>query len=236
MRTIDRRLGLSIFVRDERVALLDLIENTHTYFDEIVVLDTGSTDNTQKELHKLEAIMWPKLQIYLLNIPLDADHFHFGQVRSTAAHLNHCGYVFMLDVDERITPHDLQILTTDCHRDALSLGWPAVAFQRHNWYDSPEERKSENREVLPDWQVRMIRNDGTHRWQRPVHETCMGGPVWHWDASTMGYDKIWLHHHHMWFKKDQKPVDRNKLYEDLKWSDPRWTHTYEQERWWEENK
>lgn len=229
MRMIDRRLGLSIFVRDERVALQDLLEEVRDYFSEIVVLDTGSTDGTWDYLFEQETQMWPKLQVYRLNVPRDAEHFHFGQVRSIAAHLNHCGYVFMLDADERISKDDLAHLTNICFGLALQHGWPAVAFPRHNWYDGPTERLKENTAVLPDWQVRMIRNDGTHRWQRPVHEVLMMGPEWHWNPACVGYDKVWIHHHHPWFKKDQPPVNRDIFYENLKQSDERWVHTYEME-------
>lgn len=220
-----------MMVRDEHDAIKGLLEEVAPYFGEIVVLDTGSEDRTWQYLLSQEPLLWPKLQIYQLKIPQDVEHFNFGEVRSVAAHLNHCGYVFMLDADERLTKTDLEHLTK-CHNDALRAGWPAVAFPRHNWYDSPEERKNENKDILPDWQVRMIRNDGTHRWQRPVHEVCMEGPVWRWDDGTIGYEQLWLHHHHMWFKKDQKPMDRHEFYKQLEASDPRWLHTYKREELW----
>jgi len=229
MRIIDRRLGLSMFVRNEYEAMRSLLEETIPFFSEIVVLDTGSDDQTWDYLREQEPLLWPKLQIYRINVPMDGEHFNFGQVRTIAAHLNHCGYVLMIDADERIDRTDLEQLTNICHGAALFKGWPAVAFPRHNWYDAPHERKKENADVLPDWQVRLIRNDGTHRWQRPVHEVCMVGPEWRWDPGVIGYDRIWLHHHHPWFKRSQTPVDRNKLYNDLKKSDKQWTHTYERE-------
>ena len=102
--------GFSVFVRNEMQSLPELLTLVEPYVEEIVVLDTGSTDGLWPYLRSLESEKFPKIRPYRLNIPFDAEHFNFGYTRSVAAHLNKCEYVLMLDADERMNSAEISIL------------------------------------------------------------------------------------------------------------------------------
>jgi len=230
MIPLNSKLGFATFVHNEIQALPGLLEDVLPFVDEITVVDTGSSDGTWEYLRAMELKhfdMVPKLRPYRLRIPFDPDHFDFGYVRSVAAHLNHCGYVFMLDADERMEREHLEKLVS-WHKLALDNKWPAMAFPRRNWYDSPETRQLENEEPWPDWQLRLIRNDGTIYWRRPVHEVALWGPLGYW-SRPMGCHSVVIHHHHDWFKSlatEPRTEDLNTAYRLLAKSDPEWADSY----------
>jgi hypothetical protein len=173
---MDNRLGFSVFVRDEIQSIPDLLESVRPYFDEITVLHTGDDNPVWKHLRHLEKTWFPQFRPYRLNIPFDAEHFHFGYARSVAAHLNKCGYVMMLDADERMTAKSLARIRDYWHPLMLKNKWDALAFPRRAWRDGPTEMQDQDTSPYPDLQIRLIRNDGTVWWRRPVHEACLYGP------------------------------------------------------------
>jgi hypothetical protein len=230
LRQVDDRLGFSTFVGREISALPGLLQSVRRHFDDIVVVCTNSLpdDGTWAYLRELEHQWYPLLRPYRLAVPLEAGAFDFGYLRSTAAHLNTCGYVFMLDADERVTDEHLTSLK-GIHGMALDRDVQVLAFRRHHWYDGPQVRRAENKAAWPDWQPRMIRNNGNIWWRRPVHETALYGPtgVWH---NTIGIGDIVIHHHHDWFHPDKDlPAHKSVLYKELAASDPEWTLSFEKE-------
>ena len=227
MRTpsVDERLGFSVFVRDEIHALPDLLELVRPVFDEIVVLHTGEDNPAWRYLRTLEQDWWPQVRPYRLNIPFDAEHFHFGYARSTAAHLNKCGYVMMLDVDERMSPGDLEKIRDFWHPKALENRWPALAFPRRAWRDGPAEMKDEDCSTYPDWQIRMIRNDGTVWWRRAVHEACLYGPASKLVDAVSTTEHI--NHFHGHYRRLRGAADiHHILYLAMAAADEEWIETF----------
>jgi hypothetical protein len=224
MRSVDDRLGFSTFVGHEMNALPGLLQSVQTYFDEIVVVCTNTLpdDGTWEYLRDLERQWFPAFRPYRLAVPFEAGAFDFGYIRSAAAHLNSCGYVFMLDADERVTSNHLEALR-GVHKKALAYDLQILAFQRHNWYDGPFKRESENKAVWPDWQSRMIRNNGVIWWRRPVHEKTLYGPLSKYH-DVVGCGDVVIHHHHDWFHKDA--TNKAEVYTALAASDPEWRPSY----------
>lgn len=226
MRPVDNRLGFSTFVGHEVDALPGLLQSIQGHFDEIVVVCTNRLpdDGTWAYLRELERQWWPILRAYRLAVPLEAGAFDFGYIRSTAAHLNSCGYVFMLDADERVTPEHLDKLHK-VHKMTLANEIQILAFPRHNWYDGPFERKSENKAVWPDPQGRMIRNNGVVWWRRPVHEKILYGPDNRYH-NMLGCADVVIHHHHDWFHEGKDITGKAAVYAELAASDPEWRPSY----------
>ena len=87
------RLSLSMIVRDEAARLRDCLESVRDFVDEMVVLDTGSSDGTAAiavacgaSLHRME---WPG---------------DFAPARNRALELTSGEWVLVLDADERLQP------------------------------------------------------------------------------------------------------------------------------------
>lgn len=221
--------GFSIFVRNEMKSLPELMDLVIPYVEEVVVFDTGDSDGTWNYLRDLERKQFDqrcKVRPYKLNIPFDADHFNFGHARSIAAHLNKCEYVLMLDADERMAPKDLMTIRDTLVPNMKANDWYSATFRRHNWYTSPGETPgSYDEKSYPDWQTRLIKNDGTVWWRRPVHEACLYGP----EGKQINSVQVDMHieHWHTHFRKLKNDDGSwNYVYIDMAESDPEWKDTY----------
>lgn len=223
---MNEQLGLSTFVRNEEHSLPGLLEEALPYFDEIVVLDTGSDDGTWDYLRGMERQWAYQVRAYRLNIPLEPGYFHFGYVRSIAAHLNRCDYVVMLDADERIEGKDLWKIRNKWFPKAVEEDWYAMSFPRYNWTGSPVDQGDFDEDAYPDWQTRFIKNNGSVWWRRPVHEIIRYGPR-SLDVNTVGIPDVHIHHYHDHFKKNKDLFeDRNAFYQKLAASDREWMDSY----------
>jgi tetratricopeptide (TPR) repeat protein len=86
-------LSLSMIVRDEAAQIEDCLRSVQGFVDEMVVVDTGSTDNTpalaQAMGARVEQIEWPG---------------DFAPARNQALHWVNGDWVLVLDADERLRP------------------------------------------------------------------------------------------------------------------------------------
>jgi glycosyltransferase involved in cell wall biosynthesis len=218
-------LGFSIFVKDEMVALPDLIQSITPHFSDIVVLDTGSTDGTWEWLREQERA--GTLRPYRIGIPFNAKNFHYGYVRSMAAHLNRGEWVMMLDADERMREADLLALGTVVGKAHVG-GFLCITFPRNNWNDAPDVEKSRDGQsgaAYPDRQTRCIRNNKKVWWRRAVHEVIMMGPDK--DGVPRVDCNLHIQHYHVHFK-GLKSDDGSfhKVYDELTKADPDWIGTF----------
>jgi len=219
---VQHALGFSTFVKDEMRALPELLDLIVNRFDDVVVVDTGSTDGTWEMLRTREG--QGQLRPYRICVPFDAQHFHFGYIRSMAAHLCHTDWVMMLDADERMKPEDLDKLRGEVIR-AHAMGAKCLSFPRYNWLDGPPGTNY-NESSYPDLQARCILNNGSVWWRRPVHEVVIhSGP--YVAMPPMIVSGLHIHHFHDHFRK-AKGDDGSwvKTYAELAKADPEWTRTY----------
>lgn len=215
------QLGFSTFVKNEIHSIQGLLDNVNGRFDYYVVVDTGSTDGTWEFLRRFEAKTDGAVHVYQLNIPFEANTFHFGYVRSVAAHLNKAPWVMMLDADERMDPDDLMRIEAFILQ-ASKLGHQALAFPRYNWEGPPGENEIYRADTYPDLQVRAIANNGWVRWHGPVHEVACAGPKVK-PVEWLQTD-IHIHHYHWHFRdlKDDKGHSY-RVYDELNRANPNWT-------------
>jgi (heptosyl)LPS beta-1,4-glucosyltransferase len=114
------RLSAVLITRNESELLADCLQSIR-FVDEIVVLDSGSTDNTQELALAAGAKVYQNL-----------DWPGFGKQRQLAQHYATGDLILMLDADERVTDtlrHSIQSLL---HRPLQ----PNVVFSlsRKNWF------------------------------------------------------------------------------------------------------
>ncbi len=181
-------ITLATFVKDEENCIAHMIESVKRHVDEIVVVDTGSTDNTISICRDFGA------RIY------EVGFTDFGKIRTLAAHLAKKEWVLMLDADETLT-------CNICLRSHLDLTTQeAIAIPRKRWLDL-EMTKQTELEAYPDWQVRLFKNNPNYVWKRELHEYFDGAPVYH---DSTGH--LCINHFHDVFKSPLRLAERDTLY------------------------
>jgi len=127
--------------------------NSITWVDEIVILDSGSTDDTLEIACK-----------FTDKIYTNSDWIGFGLQRQRAQEFATGDWVFVIDADERVTPElkdeILSIIEGDNRNNVYAvprLSWAFGSFIRHSgWY--------------PDYVVRVYPRDRAHYDNALVHE------------------------------------------------------------------
>jgi len=146
------RLSVAMIVRDEQEVLAESIESVRKIAEEIVVLDTGSTDRTPELATQLGA------RVY--RTPWENDF-------STAR--NHClrhvsgNWVLWLDAGERISPQHAAELRHFLDREAK----PSIAYSI--WVESPPREEAASAEQCS--QVRLLPTHVDLRFSGRVCET-----------------------------------------------------------------
>lgn len=165
-------ISFCTFVKNEESNIIGCIESVRPIVSEIVIVDTGSTDNT------LEIAKRYTDRVY--QIPFT----DFGTIRTITAHLASQPWVLLLDADERLEPNwDLLAKLIDQPEGVPQYGYerdssgvPIIdswALPRKRWADKWMTEQVDV-ESYPDWQVRLIRNHSIRRkirYVRRVHET-----------------------------------------------------------------
>jgi glycosyltransferase involved in cell wall biosynthesis len=86
-------LSAIVITRNEAHNLHDCLQSMHGLVDEIIVVDSQSTDGTVAIAHQLGA-----------KVAQPADWPGFGPQKNRALDLATCDWVFSIDADERVTP------------------------------------------------------------------------------------------------------------------------------------
>lgn len=210
---MSRKLPITLctFVKNEEENIRGCIESVLPVVSEIVVLDTGSTDNTVHIAREYTD------RVYSVGFT------NFGHIRTLCAHLAGQPWVLMLDADERLEPDwdKLEELITqpigvnpplyerDAEGNVVIDSW---ALPRKRWADQWMTQQ-EDTKSYPDWQIRLFRNHFNRRkieYVRRVHETAkycirtehsIEGPV--------------IHHFQNGNKNDDALKARREMYTEL---------------------
>lgn len=150
VRALADRISLCLIVKDEAAYLARAIESSRAAADEIIVVDTGSRDDSLSIAHRLGAKVF---------------HFRwrgdFSAARNFALEQAAGEWILFLDADEEFAGEDAQklreiVATTDA---------AGYFFKIINFYNA------ENRvEQAPDVVFRFFRNHPDHRYEGRVHE------------------------------------------------------------------
>lgn len=182
-------ISLCTFVKNEAHCLEHMLAPLKDYVQEIIVVDTGSTDDTLTVARRLAT------RIYQIGFS------NFGAIRTLTAHLAREPWVLMLDADETLShPERLASLIASEKSEAY-------AFSRKRWLDLAMTQQTEL-EAYPDYQVRLFKNNPNYQFKRELHEFFDG-------TAVVNTSELEINHFHDVFKSDEALKSRRELYEKL---------------------
>lgn len=148
-------ISIVVIAKNEANDIADCIKSARTISNDIVVIDTGSTDCTTRIAKECGAHV------------VHATWINYGVARNVGAAFAKHDWILALDADERITP-DLAdaIMEINCDNPDLVFG-----FGRENYFKRKRIR-------FGDWghdTVYRLYNRNSNKWQNvPVHEILTG--------------------------------------------------------------
>lgn len=145
-------VSVCMIVKDEERNLAGCLEGVRPFADEIVVVDTGSTDATERIARAYTD------KVY--SLPFSGD---FAAARNASFSYGTCDYLLAVDADERFAPQEadkLAELKGHLSADVVYLRWRRPEFQ------------------TVAYQPRMVRRSQGPYWHGRVHERLvMAGEV-----------------------------------------------------------
>ncbi len=182
-----KTLALCMIVKNEEQMLAGCLESIKDFVDEMIVVDTGSTDNTKQ-----------------IALEHGAKVFDFEWINDFAAARNYakaqtdCDYVIALDADERFNPQDGQKLRTE-----LNSKEHMVLFVRLTEADSIQDNVDDvltNEEAIRNTMLlpRILKNVSGNDWYGRVHEAPLhteGAVAIHVNIVHLGADLSYRQQH-----------------------------------------
>ena len=146
-------LSVAMIVKNEAHYLAQCLDTVKDWVDEIVILDSGSTDATQQIAEQYGAKFYQ-----------NTDWPGFGKQRQLAQQHVTSDYVLWLDADERVTPELRQSILTAISQDTPNTVYkiPRLSeifgskIRYSGWY--------------PDYVIRLYRKNFTQYGDQLVHE------------------------------------------------------------------
>ena len=203
----DPNLGISLvmMIKNEEEYILQCLENIEDLVDEMIIVDTGSTDKTKAILEKYSKTA--PCAIKVVDFPW-CDNYSIP--RNYGKRLATNKWILCLDADERFQPEDLKGLFHLAECADLDF----VIFHVINWLEKnigqpqPKYASSEN--------VRLYRNYPELFYTGIVHETLDDALVYLASRKKLnGVKGQMLLHHYGYLKTERKVRHKMDYYEDL---------------------
>lgn len=178
-----------------------MIESVRPIVDEIIVVDTGSDDNTVE----LVTPIADKVITYQFT--------NFSDVRTFTLKQATKDWILMLDADERILAPDLPLIVLLTQQTDIDA-WLLPRHQCDNIEGNPNGdivQKIEER-VYPDWQARLFMNKPSMKYINPVHESLVGYSN---KGAAHPPNAPHIQHYASVFKSHQQMHDRYQMYDRL---------------------
>lgn len=180
------KLSLCMIVKNEEEVLARCLESASSFVDEIIIVDTGSTDKTKwiasQYTSKIYDFEW-------IDDFAAARNFSFSKASGD--------YIMWLDADDIVTPINAnKILAL---KDSYDPQTDIFMFQYHVAFDL------ENHPTFTYYRERIVRNTEIYRWESPIHEVI---PL----VGKIVYSDIAIEHK----KLRPSPPERNlKIFEKM---------------------
>ena len=143
----EKVLSLCMIVRDDAKDLDRCLKSCSTLFDEIIIVDTGSQDNSKEVAEKYGAKIFDFVWVD-----------DFAKARNFAFQQATCPWIMWLDADDLIKKDDLDKLFDLKERLLHSNKNAIMLIYHYNLH-------------VKGYNYRIVRNDPGIRWKYPIHET-----------------------------------------------------------------
>ncbi|MGZ4883636.1 MAG: tetratricopeptide repeat-containing glycosyltransferase family 2 protein [Halobacteriota archaeon] len=173
------RVSATLIVRDESAFIDDCLASLVGFVDEIVLVDTGSRDDTVRKA---------------LRFPINLHSFrwrgNFSAARNYAITHASGEWILYIDADERLEVPDRDVWN-DVRTDTRKAAWKLRFYPRVGW--------------TPYSELRLFRNDSRIRFRGVIHERVYDDveAVCHSDGCEIGSCEIILRH--FGYENDQRP-------------------------------
>ncbi|OOF69905.1 glycosyltransferase family 2 protein [Rodentibacter caecimuris] len=146
-------ISVALIVKNEEQNLPQCLDRVKDWVDEIVIVDSGSTDNTEQIAHAYGAKFYRH-----------TDWQGFGKQRQLAQQYVTSDYILWLDADERVTPELQKAI-----QQAIQQDIPDTAYQ-FTRLSEVFGRKIYHSGWYPDYVVRLYRTNFAGYGNELVHE------------------------------------------------------------------
>lgn len=157
-------ISVTILTKNSQKHIEDVVKALQS-FDEVLIYDTGSTDNTLAIAGK-----FPNVTIY--NKPFEG----FGKTHNKASSLAKNNWILSIDSDEVVTPE----MTNEIKGLVLNE-YCVYSFPRHNYFNGKFIKWCG---WYPDRQIKLYNRSQTHFSDDEVHETVKSEHMRHIRLST----------------------------------------------------
>ncbi|MDG1481051.1 MAG: glycosyltransferase [Myxococcota bacterium] len=153
------RVTLTMIVKNEAERLPDALRSVAEAVDEIVIVDTGSTDDTVTIARNAGAIV--------VHHPFD----DFASARNAGLPAVTGEWMLVLDADERLAPGGAAVIRAAVAANALDCGMLSYHNATTLSADAPAVLSGAARRGVPVMIARLFRNTSDFRWEGAAHET-----------------------------------------------------------------
>lgn len=154
-------ISVCIIVKNEPL-LEDCINSIRNYVNEIVIVDTGSTDNTQEVAHRLADVFEIYTECNNSETGLIED---FSKARQRSFELATQPWVMWVDADDVVVgAENLLRLTTNTNTTSINNNAVAILFPYEYSYNEIGQC------TCLHYRERLISNKNKFHWVNPVHE------------------------------------------------------------------
>jgi|GEM_PF-3524641 len=173
------QLSGCILVKNNAKSIGYAVESLYKYVDELVIIDSGSTDGTIEIAKRYtDRIVFNKFKDFA-----DQRNFAITQCQGD--------WIFMLDADEMVGENFQEV------RKLLDGKFRSIAIPRYHIVNLEPLSYIVNKPHYLDWQTRFFKNDGKSHFYSPVHHKlsnyrprlrCAITNVFHYDLLFKTYD------------------------------------------------
>ncbi len=188
MEEITPLLSLCMIVKNEEAYIERCLESVKDIVDEIIIVDTGSTDKTIAIAKKNATL--------LVQIPWNDN---FAKARNVSLDEASGEWILVLDADETLHQEDLQKLKALIQREKTIDGFFLNMLNRKKNFTSYHEENFLS--------LRLFRNLPSYRFEGEIHEQITGIPH---EKLTISNIRI-IHHGHESLIKNKERRKRNML-------------------------
>jgi glycosyltransferase involved in cell wall biosynthesis len=146
-------ISFVITTRNNQEDIGKLIDNISPVADEIIVADTGSTDNT------IEIAKDRKAKVFKTEFRND-----YAELKNFAISKANSDWIFVLDSDETLSQESLHAIPSLITSRDFEGYW----LRRRNYYTPTKYFR--HGVLYPDYQLRLFRNHKGYRYSEAVHE------------------------------------------------------------------